>query len=128
MGIKTMNLNTQLLKTLGISWLSFLITGLIISWLFAIPSITLLIDRSYCPAIEWQQVVQNYTTLYHQHQQRRLQLQSVILFSSLGEDRLSIPPQPEVLKNIPTYGQQQPQKQRQLQKKYPQAQLLRCPQ
>ncbi|MEA5568126.1 hypothetical protein [Anabaena sp. UHCC 0399] len=123
-----MNLNTQLLKTLGLSWLVFLLTGLLISWLFAIPSITLLIDRSYCPATEWQQVVQTYTTLYQQHQQRRLRLQSVILFSSLGEDRLSIPPKPEVLQQSPTYGQAQSPRQMQLRKNYPQAQLLQCPQ
>lgn len=123
-----MKLKMQLLKTLGLSWLAFFIIGLLISWLFAIPSITLLIDRSYCPATEWQQVVQTYTELYQQHQQRRLQLQSVILFSSLGEDKLSIPLQPEALKQLPTYGQPQMQKQLQLRKNYPQAQLLQCPQ
>ncbi|WP_427158881.1 hypothetical protein ACQFX9_23405 [Aliinostoc sp. HNIBRCY26] len=121
-----MNIKTQLLKTLGISWLAFLITGLLISWLFAIPSVTLLIDRSYCPTAEWQQVAQSYTEIYQQYQQRRLQVKSVILFSSLGEDKLSIPPKPEAIKQLQTYGQSQLQKQLQLQKIYPQARVLQC--
>ncbi|MCC5621855.1 hypothetical protein [Nostoc sp. CHAB 5715] len=121
-----MNLNTQLLKTLGLSWLVFLITGVLISWFFAIPAITILIDRSYCPATEWQQVVQTYTQLYQQHQQRRLQLQSVVLFSSLGEEQLSTPPEPKVLQQLSTYGRPQRQRQLQLRKDYPQAQLLQC--
>lgn len=121
-----MNLNTQLFKILGLSWLVFLITGVIISWLFTIPSITVLINRSYCPSIEWQQVVQAYTKLYQQHQQHQLQLKSVILFSSLGDEKLSTPPEPQVLQNLPTYGLQQPQRHLQLRKDYPQAHLLQC--
>ncbi|MBW4555331.1 MAG: hypothetical protein KME59_05220 [Trichormus sp. ATA11-4-KO1] len=121
-----MNLNTQLLKTIGLSWLAFLLTGLLISWLLAIPAITVLIDRSYCPTAEWQQVVQTYTQLYQQHQQRRLQLQSVILFSSLGEENLSIPPEPQTLLQSSTYGRSSPERQSQLKKVYPQAQLLQC--
>jgi hypothetical protein len=118
----------QLLKTLGFSWLVFLITGLLIGWFFAIPAITVLIDRSYCPAAEWQQVVQAYTELYQQHQQRRLQLQSVIMFSSLGEEKSLIPPKPEVLQQLPTYGRSQRQRQLQLRKDYPQAKILQCAQ
>ncbi|MCF4970584.1 hypothetical protein [Nostoc sp. CMAA1605] len=121
-----MNIKTQLLKTLGISWLAFFITGLLISWLFAIPSVTLLINRSYCPTVEWQKVVQDYTEIYQQYQQRRLQVKSVILFSSLGEDKLSTPPTPEAIKQLQTYGQSQLQKQLQLQKMYPQARVLQC--
>ncbi|YAF97038.1 MAG: hypothetical protein AB3A66_05020 [Nodularia sp. CChRGM 3473] len=121
-----MNLNTQLLKTIGLSWLAFLITGLLISWLLAIPAITVLIDRSYCPTAEWQQVIQTYTQLYQQHQQRRLQLQSVILFSSLGEENLSIPPEPQILLQSSTYGRSSPERQSQLRTNYPQAQLLQC--
>jgi hypothetical protein len=116
----------QLFKTLGLSWLAFLITGVLISWLFAMPAITVIIDRSYCPPTEWQQVVQNYTQLYQQHQQRRLRLQSVILFSSLAEEKFATPPQPEVLQKSSTYGRPQPQRKSQLQKQYPQAQILQC--
>ncbi|MDZ8106252.1 MAG: hypothetical protein RM338_11615 [Nostoc sp. DedQUE12a] len=123
-----MNFNTQLVKTLGISWLVFFITGILISCLFAIPAITVLIDRSYCPLAEWQQVVQTYAQLYQQHQQRRLQLQSVILFSSLGEEKLSTPPEPKELQHLSTYGRPQPQRQLQLRKDYPQARLLQCAQ
>ncbi|MEA5516713.1 hypothetical protein [Nodularia sp. UHCC 0506] len=123
-----MNLKTQLLKTLGLSWLAFLITGMLISRFAGMPAITVLIDRSYCPTTEWQQVVQTYSQLYQQHQQRRLQLQSVILFSSLGEEHLSIPPEPQTLAQLSTYGRSSPQRQLELRASYPQSQLLECTQ
>ena len=112
----------QLLKTLGLSWLAFLVTGILLSRFVGMPAITVLIDRSYCPTTEWQQVVQTYSQLYQQHQQRRLQLESVILFSSLGEEHLLIPPEPQIL------AQSSPQRQLELRASYPQAQLLECTQ
>jgi hypothetical protein len=121
-------ISKPLLQTLGASWLAFLITGLLINWLFAIPTITVLIDRSYCPASEWQQVVQTYAGLYQQHQQHRLQLRSVILFSSLGEEPFALPPAPAALQQVSTYGHSDSQRQSQLQKAYPQSQLLKCSQ
>lgn len=121
-----MNLNTRLLNTLGFSWLAFLITGLLISWFFAIPTITVLIDRSYCPPAQWQQVSQTYTDLYHQHQQRQLHLKTVILFSHLGQEVFGSPPSPAAIQNVSTYGHSDEQRQAQLQKAYPKTQLLGC--
>lgn len=118
--------NNRLFKTLGASWLAFLITGFLISWLFATPATTVLIDRSYCPSSKWQQVIQTYADLYQQHQQRRLQLRSVILFRSLGEESFSSPPAPATLQQISTYGRSDSQRQLELQKAYPQSQLLQC--
>jgi hypothetical protein len=123
-----MNFNKQLFKTLGLSWLAFLIIGLLIGWLFAIPTITVLIDRSYCPPNQWQQVVQTYAQLYQQHQQHQLQLRSVILFSSLGEEPFSTLPEPAVLQQVSTYGRPDLQRQVRLQKDHPQAHLLKCSQ
>ncbi|NJO39199.1 MAG: hypothetical protein HC769_12695 [Cyanobacteria bacterium CRU_2_1] len=121
-----MNLNTRLLKTLGFSWLAFLITGLLISWFFAIPTITVLIDRSYCPPDQWQQVSQTYTNLYRQHQRRQLRLQTVILFSNLGQDVFVSPPMPAVIQTLSTYGHSDKQRQTELQKAYSKTQLLDC--
>jgi hypothetical protein len=121
-----MNLNTPLFKTLGLSWLMFLITGLLISWLFAIPTLTVLIDRSYCPPNQWQQVSQSYTDLYRQHQQRRLQLQPIVLFSNLGQEVFASPPPPEVIQALSTYGHSDLHRQAELQKSYPKTQLLGC--
>jgi len=86
---------------------------------------TVLIDRSYCPASEWQQVIQTYAELYQQHQQRRLQLRTVI-FSHLGEESFPTPPEPAALQQISTYGRPDSQQQLRLQKRYPQSQLLQC--
>ncbi|MBW4661697.1 MAG: hypothetical protein KME15_23755 [Drouetiella hepatica Uher 2000/2452] len=121
-----MNLNTPLFKTLGLSWLMFLITGLLISWLFAIPTLTVLIDRSYCPSNQWQQVSQTYTDLYHQHQRRQLQLRSVILFSNLGQEVFASPPLPEAIQALSTYGYSDLYRQAELQKTYSKTQLLGC--
>lgn len=120
-----MNLNTRLLKTIGFSWLAFLITGLLISWFFAIPTITVLIDRSYCPPNQWQQVSQTYTDLYRQHQRRQLYLH-VILFSHLGQETFASPPMPAVIQTLSTYGHSDRQRQAELQKAYPKTQLLDC--
>jgi hypothetical protein len=121
-----MNLNTPLFKALGLSWLTFLITGLLISWLFAIPTLTVLIDRSYCPSNQWQQVSQTYTDLYYQHQRHQLRLQAVVLFSNLGQEVFSSPPQPETIQAISTYGHPDLHRQAELQKTYPKTQLLGC--
>ncbi|NJR64768.1 MAG: hypothetical protein HC772_04665 [Leptolyngbyaceae cyanobacterium CRU_2_3] len=121
-----MNLNKRLFKTLGLSWLALLLAGLLIRWLFAIPSMTVLIDRSYCPADQWQQISQTYTDLYHQHQWRQLHLKTVVLFSNLGQEVLSSPPIPTVIQNLSTYGQSNEQRQAQVQKAYPKGRLLQC--
>lgn len=116
----------RLLKTLGFSWLAFLITGLLISWFFAIPTITVLIDRSYCPSDQWQQVSQTYTDLYRQHQLRQLHVQTVILFSNLGQEAFTSPPVPVMIQTLSTYGHSDRKRQAELQKAYAKTQLLNC--
>ena len=119
-------LNQSLLRLLGLSWLCFLVAGLVIRLVFATPNLVVLVDRSYCPLNQWQQVTQTYQTLYRQHQQQRLHLQTIILFSNLGQEALSPPPAPAVIQNLSTYGRPDPQRQAELQKAYPKAQLLSC--
>lgn len=120
------SLNAKLFKTLCLSSLAFWMTGLLISWLFAVPSMTLLIDRGYCPPNQWQQVSRSYAQLYRQHQWRQISLQKVILFSSLSQEVLASPPLPATLATLPTYGRSDLQRQTQLQTAYPQAKLLNC--
>lgn len=119
-------LTVSLLRTLGISWLGFLIVGLLLIQ-FATPSLVLLIDRSYCSPADWQRVTQIYEQLYRQSQQQQLRLLTVVLFSSLGQEVLADPPTPEAISSLTTYGRPDPQRLAQLKASYPQAQLLACP-
>ena len=121
-----MNLNARLLKIVGFSWLAFLITGLAISRFFTAPTLTVLIDRSYCPAQQWRQVSQTYTDLYRQHQRHQLHLQKVVLFSDLGQESFASPPLPTMIQNLATYGQFDGQRQARLQKDYAKTRLLSC--
>ncbi|MEO1402912.1 MAG: hypothetical protein AAFV72_16915 [Cyanobacteria bacterium J06635_1] len=116
----------RLLKTLGFSWLAFLITGLLIRGLWAAPPLTVLIDRSYCPTHQWQQVSQTYANLYRQHQRQQVRLQAVIVFSHLGQEKIDPPPTPTTVQTLTTYGQFDKQRQTVLQKSYPNAKLLGC--
>ena len=117
-------LNQHLLRTLGLSWLGFLIVGLVISWVFAVPKVVVLIDRSYCPPTQWQQVAQSYEQVYRQHQKQELQIQQVILFSDLGKDVFSPPPAPEVIRDVSTFGRSDPYRSQYIQRAYHKAQLL----
>lgn len=124
--LNTKSLNIKLFKTLGFAGLAFLVTGLIINLFFAIPTMTLLIDRSYCPNNQWQQVTQAYTDLYDQHQRGKLRLQRVILFSSLDQEILNSPPLPETVAALSTYGRSNHQRQIKLQETYPNFRFLGC--
>ena len=120
-------LNQRLLKTLGLSWLTLLLSGLIIHWVLAVPTTVVLVDRSYCPDAQWQQVIQRYQDLYQQHRQNQLEITQVIFFSTLGEELVSPPPLPETLRQLPRYGRAEPQRQQQLKAQYLEAVLLTCP-
>lgn len=121
-----MKLNIHLLKTIGFSWLAFLLIGVLINICFPIPTVTVLIDRSYCPASQWQQVSQAYSKLYRQHRWQQLHLQTVVLFSDLGQEVFSSPPSPDVIQNLTTYGQFDGRRQAELQKVYSKIKNLGC--
>ncbi len=119
-------LNRYLLTILGLGWLSFLIAGIILNQVFAAPNFVLLIERSYCPPQQWQQVVQEYTNLYRQHQQNRIEIESVVLFNDLGEEVLTTLPTPEELTALRTYGRSNTERDAELSKAYDQVKVLRC--
>lgn len=119
-------LNARLMLTLGMSWLGFLVTGFVINQVFAPAVIAILIDRSYCSPSQWQQVSQQYAALYQQQQQQEIQIQAVVLFSSLAKEVRSLPPTPPEIQQLTTYGQPNPQQQQQLELDYPNHQVLSC--
>ncbi len=119
-------LNRALLTIVIVGWLGFLLSGGLVAYVFASPSLTLLIDRSYCPPQKWQQVTQTYEELYQQHQQKQAQIETVILFSDLNEEILDELPTPEAFSNLNTYGRFNPQRQSDLSKRYPKAKVLNC--
>jgi len=120
-------LNRYLLTILGLGWLSFVGTGILLNQVFAAPNFVLLIERSYCSPPKWQQVVQEYTDLHRQHQQNLIQIESVVLFNDLGQEVLSTIPSPEKLRDLRTYGRSNPQKESELRKAYDQVKVMRCP-
>ena len=119
-------LNRRLITIVGIGWLSFLITGLIVVNVFATSEITLLIDRSYCPPNQWQKVVETYGNFYKRNQEKQIKINSVILFSDLGEETLNPLPTPEEISQINTYGKSNPNRQKELQNKSISGKILSC--
>ncbi len=120
------SLNLRLIKTLGLGWLAYGLSGMAISVALAAPTVTLLVDRSYCPDAEWQRVMARYQALYDDYSDKTLNIKTVVLFSELGEEALTVPPLPDELDDIPRYGQSTPQRQQQIKASYPNAELLSC--
>lgn len=115
------------MRIVGGGWLAFIVTGLLLSRLLAAPTATVLIDQSYCKPIQWQAVAQEYTKLYEQQQQQKLQIDSVIVFSDLGQTAIAPLPTPAEIQALSTYGRPNPARQQELQEQYPNAILLSCP-
>lgn len=123
---KKQHMSKQLLSMLALSGLAFLLTGFTIQRFAAPPSMTLLIDRSYCPATQWQTLTDKYTQLYQRHQRQQIEIESVVLFSDLSQTTLDTIPTPRDLKILKTYGHANPQAQQSLLESYRNAQLLNC--
>lgn len=119
-------LNRRLLTILGLGWLAYALSGLVLNLVLAAPTTTILIERSYCSDSQWQTLVQQYETLYQQHEQKRLSIDQVILFSDLGQDVQTTPLTPDQLWETTRYGRANPQRRQALQTQYPDAELLTC--
>lgn len=124
--MNTAKINRTLIQVILVAGLGFLMTGVIIQLVFPIPSLALLIDRSYCSTEDWQKVSQPYEKLYRSYEEKNLNLKPVILFSSLGEEVLDTPPKPVTLQSMNTYGKPDLERRQKLQQSYPQAQFLSC--
>ena len=120
------SINRTLLRTVGMGWIGFIVTGIVISQVFATPTVTLLIDRSYCDETDWQRVSTQYEVLYRQNQQGRVDIEQLVLFSDLGEEVLGTPLSPEEFRTLSTYGKVNLERQQTLKAEYANAQLLSC--
>lgn len=118
-------LNKALLKIVGLGWAGFAITAIAMRTVFAAPDVVLLVDRSYCEPSQWTAVADAYQTLYQQDQRGQLNLDTLILFSDLGEESTD-PLTPEVFRNLKTYGKASSDRQATLEAQYPNARLLQC--
>ena len=124
--MKTSTQSTKrLVSTLVLSGIAFFSSGLLIQQ-FTGQTLTVLIDRSYCPSAKWQPLADEYTRLYQRHQRQQTTLQTVVLFSDLSQMVLDNPPAPETIRTLETYGQSSAAKQSALQRAYPDATLLSC--
>lgn len=120
------SINRALIRIVSMGWVCFMAAGVVVSQVFAAPTVTLLIDRSYCEAADWQRVATQYEALYRQDQQGRVDIEQLILFSDLGEEVLDQPLSPENFQTLSTYGKANPERQQVLKAEYANAQLLSC--
>jgi hypothetical protein len=119
-------MNGRLLRTLGLGWLAFMLSGAAIALFFPVTATILLIDRSYCAPAQWHQVTSTYDQLYQQHQRQALRIEQVVLFSDLGAETLPELPTPAEIAGTRTYGLPAERTLQDLQRQYPQAQVLSC--
>ncbi|EFA69005.1 hypothetical protein CEP10_02470 [Cylindrospermopsis raciborskii S07] len=118
-------LNHRLITIVLTGWISLLVSGLVL--VLATPSITVIIDRSYCPSDQWQtQVVIPYRDLYQKHQDKQLKIESITLLSDLGQESSKKIPTPEEIAILNTYGKLSSDRQKSLEKLSQKAKLLRC--
>lgn len=118
-------LNQALIKIIGLGWAALAIAAIAIRTVFAAPDVVLLIDRSYCEPAQWAAVADTYQSLYQQDQRGQINIETVILFSALGEETTE-PPAPDAFRDLQTYGQPSPERQTALVAQYPNARLLQC--
>ncbi len=120
------NPNQRLILTLGLGWLAFLALGLGLRQGFRSPGVTVIIDRSYCSAAQWQGVTQQYTDLYDQYQRQQITLEQVIYVSDLGQEAAPQIPTPEQVQALNTYGRFNPSQLEAALQAEPQARVLSC--
>jgi hypothetical protein len=120
------NPNRQLLKVLSIGWLAFIGVGFGLRQALSGPTITVIIDRSYCPDAQWQQLTDEYTTLYQQHQQHRLTIDQVVYVSDLDVTTVDAPPFPDEVAGLSHFGQFNQANMQAVTNEFPNAEVLTC--
>ncbi len=120
------NPNRRLLQILAVGWLAFLGVGFGIRQAFSGPTVTIIIDRSYCDPARWQQITTEYGQLYSQHQQKRLTINQVIYVSDLGQEVATDIPSPAQLQAMGTYGRFNGEQLQQITAAYPEAEVFAC--
>jgi hypothetical protein len=120
------NPNRRLLQILGIGWLAFMGVGFGLRQALSGPSVTVVIDRSYCPPNRWQQLAETYNTLYEQDQQRRINIDQVIYISDLDATVVNEIPSPEEFATLSHFGQFNQSKLQEVTTEFPDAKVLSC--
>ncbi|WP_017302203.1 hypothetical protein [Nodosilinea nodulosa] len=118
--------NQRLILTLGLGWAAFAALGLGLRQLLAGPSVTVIIDRSYCAPAQWQQLANQYADLYAQQEQQEITIAQVVYVSDLGQEIAKAVPSPEAVQALSTYGRSSPTQIQQATANYPDATLLTC--
>lgn len=122
----TTNLNRSLLQIIGLGWLGFLLSGIVIGRLFAVTKVTVLVDRAKCDRQAWRQVSDRYAELFKDHERKRIQLSQMVLISNLGEEVREVVPTPAEFQAIETYGEPSTERLRQLQAGFTKVEVLTC--
>jgi hypothetical protein len=116
----------RLLLTLGLGWLAFIGLGLGLRQWNTGPTVTVIIDRSYCAPAQWQAQAQRYTDLYDQHDQGRLRIVQVIYVSDLGAVVAETLPTPEEINRLNTFGRFNAAQMEQARQAAPNPEVLSC--
>lgn len=117
----------RLVQTVALGWLAFAAAGVGLRQFAGGPAITVIIDRSFCPAPQWQQqVVDPYTDLVAQADQRRLQIEQVVYVTDLNADVATEVPTPAAVADLTTFGRFNPQQIEQVEQRYDNSQVLSC--
>ncbi|QQE66012.1 hypothetical protein GFS31_27070 [Leptolyngbya sp. BL0902] len=116
----------RLLLTLGLGWTAFLGLGLGLRQGLAGPTVTVIIDRSYCAPAQWQPIAANYAALHEQHRQGRLRIGQVIYVSDLGTVVAETVPTSEEVSRLTTFGRFNPTQMEQVLQAQPGAEVFSC--
>ncbi len=102
-------MKTYLWLRLPISLIGLLAASIIIQRFFPPQSIVVLIDKSFCPDENWQVLVREYSKLYRQHQQKHINIDSVVVVNSLAKEVIHPLPSPEAIAELSPFGTADPQ-------------------
>lgn len=120
------NPTRRLVTILGLGWVAFLGLGLGLRQALSGTAVTVVIDRSFCSAAQWQSVAETYADLYEQQQQRQLVIDQVIYVSDLGQEVAATIPSPGEVSALSTYGRFNAAQMEQVTAAHPGATVLSC--
>jgi hypothetical protein len=120
------NPNQRLIRTLVLGWLAFGALGLGFRQLLSGPTVTVIIDRSYCDPAQWRQVADQYADLYSQQAQRQLTIEQVVYVSDLGAIVPDAVPSPDEVRSLNPSGLSDPAEIQQATDANPGATVLIC--
>lgn len=120
------NPTKRLLSTLGLGWLAFGGLGFGLRYAVQVPQVTVIIDQSYCPPVQWETaVVQPYSDLYEKSQANQRKIDQVVVVTDIDQTTLATIPAPEELGN--PFGQApSPETLTELQQQFSDTVVLKC--